>query len=292
MANNSDLRGELRENDFQQVGAHQWFYRQAAPLGPTDRPPVLLLHGLVSQSYGWRKTLPALADQGYRAIAPDWLGCGYSDKPEQRDFPYSSAALIQGLLEFVDGLGLERFSLVTQGYLGAVGLQFALAHADRVERLAIFNAPIAATDKFPWKIRQLGLPLLGEALVQNFLLADQLLEGGGGYRIEDDDMDIYRRPWIKSSDGGRALHRTVQNLKLAAIGAQINAGLRTWDKPLLLAWGNRDPWLPIKAAQATAKSFPKAEFVELAEVGHYPQEDWPEKVNDALILFLGRQADR
>jgi pimeloyl-ACP methyl ester carboxylesterase len=138
---------ELRENDFLTVSTHQWFYRQAAPLGPSERTPVLLLHGLVSQSYGWRKTLPALAEQGYRAIAPDWLGCGYSDKPEQRDFSYSPAAFIQGLLEFVDGLGLKQFSLVTQGYLGAVGLQFALEHADRVERLAIFNAPIAASAK-------------------------------------------------------------------------------------------------------------------------------------------------
>jgi pimeloyl-ACP methyl ester carboxylesterase len=287
---------ELRENDFLTVGAHQWFYRQAAPLGPSDRTPVrtpvLLLHGLVSQSYGWRKTLPALAEHGYRAIAPDWLGCGYSDKPDRLDFAYSPKVLIAELLGFVDGMGLDKFSLVVQGYLGALGLQFALENADRVERLAIFNAPLAATDKFPWKIRQLGLPLIGEALVQNFLLADQILEGGGGYRVEDDDMDVYRRPWIKSSDGGRALHATMQHLKLATLGATINAGLQAWDKPLLLAWGDRDPWLPIAAAQATAKSFPRSEFVELAEAGHYPQEDWPEKVNGALIPFLGRRADR
>jgi pimeloyl-ACP methyl ester carboxylesterase len=287
MTSNSDLR----ENDFLTVGPYQWFYRQAAPLGPSDRTPVLLLHGLISQSYGWRKTLPALAEQGYRAIAPDWLGCGYSDKPDRLDFPYTPRVLLDGLLGFVDGMGLDQFSLVVQGYLGGLGLQFALEHADRVERLAILNAPIAATDKFPWKIRQLGLPLLGEALVQNFLLADQILEGGGGYRVEDDDMDIYRRPWIKSSDGGRALHYTLKNLKLASLGATINAGLQTWDKPLLLAWGDRDPWLPIAAARTTAKGFPRAEFVELAEAGHYPQEDWPEKVNDALIPFLGRRAD-
>jgi pimeloyl-ACP methyl ester carboxylesterase len=59
----------------------------------------------------------------------------------------------------------------------------------------------------------------------------------------------------------------------------------------LLAWGDRDPWLPIGSARTTAQSFPRAEFVELAEVGHYPQEDWPEKVNDVLIPFLGRRTD-
>ena len=49
-----------------------------------------------------------------------------------------------------------------------------------------------------------------------------------------------------------------------------------------MLWGDRDPWLPVKAAEANTKGFPKAEFIALEEVGHYPQEDWHEKVIDAL----------
>jgi pimeloyl-ACP methyl ester carboxylesterase len=273
-----------------QAGQYTWFYREQLPNGATDKSPVVLLHGLISQSYGWREVQPVLAEQGFRTIAPDWLGCGNSQIPDRLDFSYKPAALAAELGQFVDALNLAKFSLVVQGFPGVIGLQYALANPDRIDRLAILNTPISAKDKLPWKIKQLGIPLVGDALVQNFRLPDQILEGGGGYRVEEKDMTVYRRPWLTSSDGGRALHAMIQHLKVPQLSAEIEMGLKTWRKPLLLLWGDRDPWLPVAAAQATAKAFPGAEFQALAEVGHYPQEDWHEKVNDALGEFLRRSS--
>jgi pimeloyl-ACP methyl ester carboxylesterase len=276
---------EMREI---QAGQYTWFYREMLPTGKSDRPPVLLLHGLISQSYGWREVQPVLAEQGFRTIAPDWIGCGNSQVPDRLDFPYTPEALVKELGVLVDELGLERFSLVVQGFPGVMGLQYALANPERIDRLAILNTPISAKDKLPWKIQQLGIPLVGDALVQNFRLPDQILEGGGGYRVEEKDMTVYRRPWLTSSDGGRALHAMIRHFKLPLLSAEIEQGLKTWRKPLLLLWGDRDPWLPVRVAQETAKAFPGAEFLALEEVGHYPQEDWHEKVNDALGPFLRR----
>jgi pimeloyl-ACP methyl ester carboxylesterase len=272
-----------------QVGSLKWFYREAEPLGVSDRPPVLLLHGLVSQSYSWREVLPALADQGFRAIAPDLPGCGYSDKPDRRDFTYTPDSFIQGLAAFVQTLQLERFHLVAQGFLGSVGIQYALRHPEQVDRLAIFNAPLTQTAKLPWKIQQMGLPLVGDMMTQDPLLVDRTLEGGGGYRVEDQDLDIYRRPWIKSSDAGRALLAMIQNLQLSVVTAEITAGLPQWGHPLLLGWGMRDPWLPAETAKTFAATLPETEFVELEEVGHYVQEDWHEKVSEMLLTFLKRR---
>jgi pimeloyl-ACP methyl ester carboxylesterase len=274
-----------------EVGALRWFYREAQPLGRTDRSPVLLLHGLPSQSYGWREVMPALADQGFRAIAPDWLGFGFSDQPDRRDFSYTPAAFIQALADFLKALEISQFSLVVQGFLGSVGLQYALRHPNQIERIAILNAPITTTAKLPWKIRQLGLPLLGDVITQDPLLVDRTLEGGGGYRVEDRDLDVYRRPFLRSSDAGRALLATVQNLQLKQATAEIESGFQNWAKPVLVAWGNRDPWLPVALAEQFTHSLANAELVKLDEVGHYPQEDWHEKVNDALLTFLRRQAD-
>lgn len=273
-----------------EVGTLQWVYREARPAGPTERLPVLLLHGLVAQSYSWRAVLPALAEQGFWGIAPDWIGCGSSAKPDRREFAYTPEAFLQALTAFVQALGLERFHLVAQGFLGSVGVQYALRHPDQVERLAIFNAPIARSARLPWRLRQMGLPLIGDMLTQDPLLVDRTLEGGGGYRVEDGDLDVYRRPWLKSSAAGRALMATVQNLQLPVVTAEIEAGLHHWPHPLLLAWGQRDPWLPLATIEPLAASLPGVELVRLEEVGHYPQEDWHEKVNDALLLFLRRQA--
>ncbi|GAP96287.1 alpha/beta fold hydrolase [Leptolyngbya sp. NIES-2104] len=266
-----------------EVGALNWFYREAEPTNQS-RTPVILLHGLVSQGYSWRNVLPALAEQGFRAIAPDWIGCGYSSMPDRRDFAYTPDAFIDALEALIAQFGFETVSIVSQGFLGSVGIQYALRHPEQVERLAIFNCPIAQDAKLPWKLRQMGIPLVGDMMTQDPLLVDRTLEGGGGYRIEDADLDIYRRPWLKTSDVGRSLLAIIQNLQLKQATAEIESGLANWQKPLLIGWGVRDRWLSIDLAD----SF-KSHLVELDEVGHYPQEDWHEKVSEVLIPFLKQQ---
>jgi pimeloyl-ACP methyl ester carboxylesterase len=279
----------IQEN-LVEAGALKWFYREAVPINPTDKPPVILLHGLPAQSYGWREVLPALSAQGFRAIAPDWIGFGLSAKPDKRAFAYTPDAYVKALEAFVQALDIDRFSLVVQGFVGSVGLQYALRHPDQIDRLAILNTPLTSEAKVPWKIKQLGIPLAGEMLTQDPLLVDRTLEGGGGYRVEDGDLDVYRRPFLKSSDAGRALFAIVRNLQLPQAMTEIQTGFAQWQQPTLVAWGIRDPWLPVGLAQAFVKLVPNAQLVQLEEVGHYPQEDWHEKVSETLIPFLRRQS--
>ncbi|KGF73582.1 hydrolase [Neosynechococcus sphagnicola sy1] len=271
-----------------QVGSLQWFYREVIPETPNGRSPVLLLHGLPSQSYSWREILPELGKQGFRAIAPDWIGFGYSDWPEPQDFAYTPEAFIEALTAFLGVLELSRFSLVVQGFLGSVGLQYGLRHPDQIERLVILNTPITPTAKLPWKIKQLGLPLIGDMLTQDPLLVDRTLEGGGPYQVQNAALDVYRRPFLTSSSAGRALLATVRHLQLATAMAEITAGFTHWQQPTLLVWGLQDPWLPLSMAQQVASGLAGGEIVTLDQVGHYPQEDWPEQVHGALIPFLRR----
>jgi pimeloyl-ACP methyl ester carboxylesterase len=164
---------------------YEWFYRETLPIRESSRPPVVLIHGLIAPSYSWREVMPKLSLLGFRSVAPDWIGTGNSQIPDRRDFSYKPADLMAELGKFLDAMVIDKCSLVVQGYSGAIGTLFALANPDRVDRLAILNSPISAQAKLPWKIRQLSLPLIGEALVQNFRLPDQILEGGGGNRVED-----------------------------------------------------------------------------------------------------------
>ncbi|MBD1850106.1 alpha/beta fold hydrolase [Leptolyngbya sp. FACHB-711] len=277
-----------QENQIE-VGKLKWFYRSSDPLNPRDKPPVVLLHGIPAQSYSWRNVMPALAEQGFRSIAPDWIGSGFSAQPDRRDFAYTPDAYVTALGDFLDALAIDRCSLVVQGFVGSVGLQYALRHPNRIERLAILNTPIGTAAKLPWKIRQLGIPLVGEMMTQDPLLVDRTLEGGGGYRVEDKDLDVYRRPFLKSSAAGRSLFVTVQNLHLAEAMAEIEKGFADWKQPTLIAWGMRDPWLPFSLAETLRQQVADAELVKLEEVGHYPQEDWHERVNEVLLPFLRRQ---
>ena len=271
------------------VGSLEWFYRDSL-IGKTDLAPVLLLHGLPAHSYSWRKIMPALAAQGTHAIAPDWIGFGFSAKPERQEFAYTPDAFITALAEFILALELERFSLVVQGFLGSVGLQYALRHAEQIESLVILNTPISTAAKLPWKMKQCGLPLAGEILTQDPLLIDRTLEGGSRYPISDRDLDVYRKPYLKSSAAGRSLLATVRNLQLQASMAEIESGFQQWQKPTLIVWGPADPWLPLSMAEDFGSALPQAELIKLESGGHYPQEHWHETIVEDLLPFLRRKA--
>ncbi|OCQ90489.1 hydrolase [Nostoc sp. MBR 210] len=270
------------------IDSLEWFYREAEPIGQSDLLPVILLHGIVSQSYSWRNVLPALASQGTRAIATDWIGYGFSSMPEKRDFAYTPDAFITALEKFIQTLKIEKFSLVVQGFLGSVGLQYALRHPEQIANIAILNAPISPDAKLPWKIQQMGFPLAGEIMTQDPLLVDRTLEGGSRYRIEDQDLDVYRRPFLKTSAAGRGLLSTIRNLQLPQATAEIASGFQKWEQPILIQWGMIDPWLSVDIAQKFSDSVPNAELIKLNNVGHYAQEHYHQTILEDLLPFVRR----
>ncbi len=228
--------------------------------------------------------------QDIRRSPPDWLGSGFSDKPERREFPYTQVAYEQALGEWIQALGLEKFSLVVQGFLATVGIQYALNHPEQIERLAILNTPLLPPVKLPWAMRQWTLPLIGDMVTQDPLLVDRTLEGGSGFVISDEALDIYRRPFLKTSASGRALMATTKNLDLAATLPTIGDRLRNeWRQPTQIIWGALDPWLSLDAIKPWVAAQDNITLVTLPEAKHYPQIHFPQETGSTLIRFLSAQ---
>jgi haloalkane dehalogenase len=272
-----------------EVNSHQWFYREVLSDYDSDLPPVLLLHGLPSHSYTWRQLMPVLAEKGMRAIAPDWLGSGLSSKPDRRDFPYTPAAYLAALSDFISALEIEKFSLLVQGFLASVGLQYACRHPEAIARLVILNTPLSPAAKLPWTMQQWGLPFLGDMLTQDPLLVDRALERGSGFVIADKDLAAYRQPFLKSSAAGRALVATIQNLQLPSAMAELATGIAQWQQPTLILWGMADSWLGAGEAEELAASKSNVELVRLPTAKHYPQEHWAKEINPQIVNFLRRR---
>lgn len=107
---------------------------------PTERPPVVLLHGSgpgVSAWANWRLNLPALGER-LEVFAPDLVGFGFTERPADAD--YGLDLWRRHLLGFVDALGLQRFSLVGNSFGGALALSLATHEPDRVERLVLMGS--------------------------------------------------------------------------------------------------------------------------------------------------------
>jgi pimeloyl-ACP methyl ester carboxylesterase len=271
-----------------QVGALEWFTRELLPDGLENPQTAILLHGLPAQSLTWTGLMRPLAEQGIRTIAPDWIGFGNSSKPEKRDFAYTPDAFVTAFAELVETLSVDRFSLVVQGFLGTVGIQYVLRYPERVDKLVILNAPLTTSAKLPWAIKQLGLPVAGEMLTQDPLVAERTLEAGCKCIIEDKYLEVYRKPYLKSSVPGRSHLATIRNLRLTESLAEISTGLPKLDIPIQILWGINDPWLDLAQAQACVKSLQHGELVTLPTAAHYPQEHWYAEIKESLIPFLSR----
>ena len=114
--------------------------------GPADGEPVLLLHGEPSWSFLYRKVMPVLAEAGLRAIAPDLVGFGRSDKPaEVGDHSYARHVEWIRALAF-DHLDLRGLTLVGQDWGGLIGLRLVAEHPDRFARVVAANTGLPTGD--------------------------------------------------------------------------------------------------------------------------------------------------
>lgn len=268
------------------------FYRESLPTGPYDATSaVILLSGLPSSSYSYREVLPLLSKAGHRAIAPDLIGFGLSDKPAPDfEFDYTSEAYIASIQPFLDAIGVKRVSLlVSQGWLSTNGLRFALRNPDIVSAVCLLNSPLPpARPRLPATMSKWALPgFLGNAFAQDALSVEKTVEGGSYYALALEDADIYRRPAMLTGDTGFALAAASRRLDMPTAFDEIESGIADFPNPVAVATGADDRYLPRDVAERfVADVCPAAELAELEGAGHFAQEDFGERVADYLLKFI------
>ncbi|MCH4577827.1 alpha/beta fold hydrolase, partial [Achromobacter xylosoxidans] len=120
---------------FEQVGDVKVFYREA---GPRDAPIVLLLHGYAASSFMYRNLIPLLAD-GYRVIAPDLPGFGFTEAPARGQYDYTFDQLAKTIGQFTRQLGLDRYAMQVFDYGAPVGWRLAAEHPARISAIISQN---------------------------------------------------------------------------------------------------------------------------------------------------------
>uniref|UniRef100_A0A2P2LNK4 Hydrolase n=2 Tax=Rhizophora mucronata TaxID=61149 RepID=A0A2P2LNK4_RHIMU len=268
-----------------------WFVRETGS-PQSRRGTVVFLHGAPTQSYSYRVVMSQMSDAGFHCFAPDWIGFGFSDKPQPGyGFDYTEKEFHEELDKLLDVLDVKSpFFLVTQGFIvGSYGLTWALKNASKISKLAILNSPLTVSSPIPGLFQKLRIPLYGEFTCQNAVMAERFIEAGSPYVLKLEKADVYRLPYLASGGPGFALLEAARKINFSDISRQIADGFvsERWDKPILLAWGIQDKYLSQSVAEEFQKGNPDMIKLKLIEgAGHMPQEDWPEKVVDALRLFF------
>jgi epoxide hydrolase 4 len=266
--------------------------------GPEDGPLVLLLHGFPEFWYGWHRQIPALAAAGYRVWAPDQRGYGRSDKPRAVS-AYRARELERDALGLIDAAGRERAHVVGHDWGGLVAWRLAARHPERVERVAILNAPHPGVMRREMLTnpRQalrshyvflFQLPLLPELVLgarSGRLLAGALRSTSRPGTFSREDLARYRQAWREPG----AL-RGMINWYRAAVrgGGGGSAGGRggTIEPAALLLWGTGDRFLGRELAERSIARCRDGRLEWLEGVSHWLQHEEPERVNALLDDFL------
>lgn len=270
-----------RQPEYATVDGHRIAYHRSGA-GPT----ILLVHGITTYSFIWRRLVPLLEPK-YDVIAIDLLGCGDSDMP--LDTSYSIQDHATRLREFVDVLGIQKLHFVGHDLGGGIGQIFAVRFPERLYDLTVINS--VAYDFWPVQpITALRTPIVRQLMLASFDLGTfRLVVNRGLYhkdRVTRELMDLFTAP-MKTSLGRKAfMHfaRCLDNHNLTDIAED----LRHLRVPLLILSGDADPYLSSSIAEKLHAEVPGSRLERIATASHFIQEDEPEWIAHHLREFMGQ----
>ena len=262
--------------------------------GPPDAETVVLLHGQPTWSYLYRHVVTGLAARGLRAVAPDLVGFGRSDKPAARA-AHTVDAHVEWLGAFLDALGLDGVTMVVQDWGGPFGLGALAARPDRVQRVVATNTALhtASPDlagRLAWACHAadddtvtVAQPLLDyQRLTQELtpFRPSLFVQGATASVLPDPVLAAYDAPFPDESfcAGPRQLP-LLMGLTPSSPCAHLNRRtleeLGRFEGPFLTAFSDADPgtrgWAEVLRAGVPGAAGQR--HVTIAGAGHFLQED-------------------
>lgn len=265
-----------------------------------DGEPVLLLHGFPELAYSWRHQLPALAEAGFRAIAPDQRGYGGTSKPSEIE-AYGLGHLTGDILALADALGIDTFHLVGHDWGSIVGWTVAVTEPERLRSVTSLNVPYRG-----WCTGFPKLSVVDERLRDRFSYVLRFQEPGNEEARFASDPERWLRTTYQAIAADTAfLAEDEFEVFLTAFSQHGIAGPLNWyrnidansdafahladtriEVPTLVLTADFDPILPPALAEGMDRWVPDLTVRAVEGSGHWTQQEQPEQVNTALIEFL------
>jgi haloalkane dehalogenase len=279
-----DLPGYPFAPHYAEVGGVRMHY-----VDEGEGPPVLLLHGEPSWSYLYRTMIPLIAAAGFRAVAPDLVGFGRSDKPAARD-DYSYQRHMDWLTGLVATLDLQNATMVGQDWGGLLGLRLIAEQAPRFARAVAANTFLPTGDHkapdafFAWQQASQAMAVLPVGII---------VRNGCHQPVAPEVIAAYDAPFPdeRYKAGARQFPMLVPTRPDDPASPANRAAwevLKRWDKPFLTAFSDQDP-ITRGGERLLQKLIPGAagrSHPTIAGAGHFLQEDRGEELARVVIEFI------
>lgn len=275
---NMDWEEAPRPGNLAEVNGVQLHYVEAG-----DGPAVVMIHGFGGHTVSFRHTIPALAAAGYRALALDLKGFGYSERVKGGD--YSNEEQARLVLGFMDAMAIERATLIGHSMGGAVAMRAAAQAPERVDRLVL--AASVSGDRVrmaipPSRMLRSTLPLLARLGGRRLFIASWY----DWSRIPNAAFQEYRKAArIKGSLDG-----VIEMLKDTRKDPPIDFSRIT--HPVLILWAAAERVVPQWMFARLRQRFPRARVQIIPRAGHVLLEERPESCNPVILDFLADDSGR
>ena len=275
---------------------HSWFAMidgmrvHYQDFGNEDAPPIVMIHGFIASNFVWSNVVKPIASQGFRIIAPDLIGYGFSDKP--RKFEYTIGAQARTIVRLLDTLGIEKATLVGSSYGGATAATIALDHPDRVERLVLVDAVINNDTKNQALLRLGASPIVGDMISPLILDSEAIMR----WRMRQfyspvnrtifdaERMESHYRP-LRAANTHRAIVKTLRHWHADRIEREAHR----ITQPTLLIWGEHDLETPLEHGEKLHHLIPNSRLIVFRNCGHLPQEEFPGEFAELIVDFCDEQ---
>lgn len=257
--------------------------------GPTDAAPVLMMHGEPSWSYLYRHMIPIFTGAGFRAVAPDLVGFGRSDKPTERaDYTYERH--VAWMTDWLTQLDLTEITLVCQDWGGLIGLRLVAAMPERFARVVVANTALPTGDQpmgpafTAWREYSQTTPEFNSG---------RIVYGGTSQKITNEEIEAYNAPYPEESykAGARQFPTLVPDTPDNP-SSQANRDawqvLKTLETPFLTAFGADDK-IMAGVEKVFQKLIPGAagqNHTILPNAGHFLQEDVGPDLSQITLDFM------
>lgn len=248
--------------------------------------PVVLVHGFGASSFSWREVLPELA-RGYRVVALDLSGFGWTDRPDALD-SYTRESQVELILGVMDALGIGDAHIIGHSYGGALTMALAGEHPERVRSMVLVDSAaidypmkrrmwFAAVPPFAWiYVRGLALRtgsvrrLFERAYYDDALVTNELVEA------------YLER--LRVEGAARAFRGLTRPRPASQWPREIR--YEELDVPTLVVWGAEDHVVSLEQGRVHAELLPDHRFVTIEAAGHSPMEETPVQFLKAVTAFL------
>lgn len=279
------------DSRYEIIGGHRYHYVEEG-MGE----PVVMLHGNPSWSFYYRELIRKLSPR-FHCLAPDHIGCGYSDKPGDALYDYTLEQRVSDLEDFLERKGIQQdIHLVMHDWGGIIGMAYAHRHPQSIKKLVLLNTAafhLPEGKKIPMALKLFRTPV-GGFLVRAFNAFSGLatIEGVKRVRLSRPVRKGFTAPY-NSWKNRIATLRFIQDIPLTPqdrgyqLVAEVQDNLEQFRQtPVLIAWGMKDRVFTEAYLDTWTHYLPGARVYRFSDSGHYILEDQQEALCELIMDFF------